>query len=167
MADSVNIFIGNSVLLSGGNILTTGALTTDAIQEGIANLYHTDLRVTNNVTVQQSVSDITSINTAQGVQDGLIGDNAGNITAIQSQQTSQDGLIGTNAGNISSINTDLSTNYVLKSLSIIDVNVLAYTTGQWVFGSKAGINGGLDFIGICTTFPPTTDSHITFIYREA
>lgn len=103
MADSVNVFVGNSVLLTGGNIVTTGSLTTDGVEEGISNLYYTDTRAEDRI----------------------------------------------------------------KALSIIDVNTPTYTTGQWIFGSKAGINGGLEFIGICLTFPPTLDSHIKFIYREA
>jgi hypothetical protein len=103
MADSVNVFVGNSVLLSGGTIVTTGSLTTDVVDEGVSNLYYTEERADARV----------------------------------------------------------------KTLAIIGVNTPTYATGQWVFGTKAGINGGLDFIGICTTFPPTTDSHITFIYREA
>lgn len=48
---------------------------------------------------------------------------------------------------------------------MVEVNTVGVSVGQWVFGSKAGINDGNEFIGVVTTAPPTTDSHITFIAR--
>lgn len=48
---------------------------------------------------------------------------------------------------------------------MIDVNTTGVSVGMWVYGSKAGINSGNEFIGVVETAPPTTDAHIKFIAR--
>lgn len=48
---------------------------------------------------------------------------------------------------------------------MIDVNDANVSVGMYVFGTKAGINDGNEFIGKVLTAPPTQDSHILFLSR--
>ncbi len=41
-----------------------------------------------------------------------------------------------------------------------DVTDPSVAVGDWVLGTKAGINGGFVFFGKVNTAPPTQDSHI-------
>lgn len=48
----------------------------------------------------------------------------------------------------------------------IDVNNSTVYVGANVYGTKAGINGGLYFEGVVLTSPPTQDSHINFTRQD-
>jgi len=48
---------------------------------------------------------------------------------------------------------------------IADTGSEVTAVGQICIGTKTGINGGSYFIGLVNFYPPTQDSHITFIYQ--